>query len=180
MEQESIPEDKRRFALNLDCRYVKQYHEVSFSVAAEAIREADLDTIAAAFHVEHKRMYGYSLEDEGVAIELINVRLRATGLTEKPAYTEEDYAGKDAGTALKGERGVYVPEELSFRQVCVYDGHKTRHGNVIEGPALIEQVNTTLLLTATYDCVCDKHGSFVVFRRGREDRLPSTLREMLS
>ena len=64
--------------------------------------------------------------------------------------------------------------------VPVYDGHKTRHGHRIEGPALIEQVNTTLLLTLEYDCVCDRHGSFVVYMRGGEDRLPTTIREMLS
>ena len=125
-------------------------------------------------------MYGYSLEDEGAPIELINVRLRASGLTEKPAYTEEAYAGKDADAAVKGERPMYVPEESAYRSVPVYDGHKTRYGNVIAGPALIEQVNTTILVTSSFDCICDNRGSFVVFQKGRDDTLPSALREMLS
>ncbi len=178
--QESIPEQRRRFSLILDCRYVKQYHEVSLPVALDTIHAADASTIAAAFHVEHKRMYGYSLEEEGAPIELINVRLRATGLTEKPAYAEEPYAGRDAGDALKGERRAYVPEDRASRFVSVYDGHKTRHGNHIAGPALIEQVNTTLLLTASYDCLCDSYGSFVVYRKGHEDRLSAPLQEMLT
>jgi N-methylhydantoinase A len=53
------------------------------------------------------------------------------------------------------------------------------HGNHIAGPALIEQVNTTLLLTDSYDCLCDKYGSFVVYRKGHQTRLSSALQEML-
>jgi len=176
--EESIPREKRRFSLNLDCRYVKQYHEVSFPVAIETVRAADASVIAEAFHLEHDRMYGYSLRDEDAPIELINVRLRAVGLTEKPSYAKEAYAGKEAATALKCERPIYIPEDRTFRSVPVYDGHKTRHGNCIAGPSLIEQVNTTLLVSASYDCICDRYGSFVVFQKGRRDRLGPALQEM--
>ena len=178
--RESIPEDRRRFTLHLDCRYVKQYHEVSLPVAVDTVQRGDANAIAAAFHVEHQRMYGYSLEEEAAPIELINVRVRATGLTEKPAYAEEPDAGRDAGDALKGERPVYIPEQGALRSVSVYDGHKLRHGNYIPGPAVIEQVNTTLLLTSSYDCLCDQLGSFVVYRKEQESRLSAALREMLA
>jgi N-methylhydantoinase A len=178
--QENIPERRRRFSLNLDCRYVKQYHEVSFPVPMETVRDADAHTVAAAFHAEHQRMYGYSLEREGTPIELINVRVRATGLTEKPAHAEEPYSGPDASSTIKGERPIYELEEQASRFVSVYDGHKTRYGHRMAGPAVIEQVNTTLLLTAGYDCICDPYGSFVVYRRGREDCLSAQLREKIT
>ena len=110
-------------------------------------------------------------------IELVNVRIRTIGLVEKPGYAEESYAGEDAGAALKGERPVYVPEDFAMRPLPVYDGRMTRHGNRIAGPALFEQVNTTLFLSASYDCVCDKYGSFAVFRKGEESRLASVLSE---
>lgn len=178
LEQESIPAERREYVVNLDCRYLKQYHEVSFPVSLDAIRGGDADGIAAAFHVEHKRMYGYSLEEDGI-VELINARVRASGLTEKPAYKDEPFAGTDASEALKGERAAYVPESESMTSMPVYDGHKARHGHHIVGPAIIEQVNTTLLLTASFSCICDKFGSFVVYANGREDSLSSTLQEML-
>ncbi len=177
--REGIPDDRRRFSLKLDCRYVKQYHEVSFPVALEAVRAADATAIAELFHAEHKRLYGYSLEGESAPIELINVRLRAVGVTEKPSYVEEDRAGPDAAPARKGERTVYIPEDREPRSVAVYDGHKTRHGNYIVGPAIIEQVNTTLFLSASYACLCDRYGSFVVFEKGRESRLTPGLQERM-
>jgi N-methylhydantoinase A len=167
--EEKIPEENRRFQLRLDCRYVKQYHEVSIDVPFEAVRKGDAGPVAAAFHAEHNRMYGYSLETERTSIELINIRLRAVGVTEKPRYSEEEFGGRDASAAMKGERTAYIPEEKTFRPIPVYDGHATRFGNFIAGPALIEQVNTTLFLSGAFDCVSDRYGSFVAYLKGRED-----------
>ncbi len=175
--EERIPEAERSFAASFDCRYTKQYHEVSFPVALDAIRGAQAQAIEAAFHAEHDRMYGYSLEDEGAPVEVINLRLQAVGHTEKPRYREEAYAGEDPSAAVKGERSLYVPEEASFRPVPIYDGHLTRFGHRIAGPALIEQVNTAILLSASYDCVCDRYGSFAVHGKGREDLVASALGE---
>jgi N-methylhydantoinase A len=177
--EECIPEADRVFTLKLDCRYVKQYHEVSFPVTVEQVRRGDAEAIAATFHVEHKGMYGYALEDACVPIELINVRVRAVGVTRKPDFPREPNAGPDAAAALKGERRAYSPHDRSSKPVPVYDGHRTRHGNHIRGPALVEQVNTTLLLTDAHDCVCDASGSFVAYRRGQEHTLPPALKELV-
>ena len=114
-------------------------------------------------------MYGYSLEDQGTLIELINVRVRALGITEKPSSAAEAYAGEDPESARKGDRDVYLPESGEIERVPVYDGHITRHGNLISGPAIVEQVNTTLFLSPSFDCRCDSRGSFVVYSKGRED-----------
>ncbi|NOY05911.1 MAG: hydantoinase/oxoprolinase family protein, partial [Chlorobi bacterium] len=167
--EEHIPEDRRKYYLNLDCRYVKQYHEVSLPVEMDMVLGADMESISTRFHAEHNRLFGYSLEEDGTPIELINVRLRAVGVTEKPAMVEDEYAGEDASAALKGEREVYLPERGTFETVPVYDGHRTRFGNRIQGPAIIEQVNTTLFLSEQYDCVCDPYGSFSVYRKGKEE-----------
>jgi hypothetical protein len=51
----------------------------------------------------------------------------------------------------------------------------TLRGNAL----LVEQVNTTLLLSAAHDCVCDDRGSFVAYRKGREERLPDALQELI-
>lgn len=167
--EEKIPADRRRFEIRLDCRYLKQFHEVSFPAPREAIQNRDAAAIKAAFHAEHNRMYGYSLEEQGTPVEIINVRLQAVGATDKPAYAEDAYAGDDPAVALKGERAIYVPEDGTQATVKVYDGHKTRFGHRIAGPAMIEQENTAILVSAAYDCICDRYGSFAVYLKGRED-----------
>jgi len=103
--------------------------------------------------------------------------VRATGMIDKLESAAEPIAESDASAALKGERVIYIPEERGTRRVPVYDGHRTRHGNRITGPAVIEQVNTTVLLTASNDCFCDRYGSFVVYRKGREECVAHALEE---
>ncbi len=71
---------------------------------------------------------------------------------------------------------MWVPEERGFRPVPVFDGQRLRHGNRIAGPALVEQRNTTLFVSGSFDLVVDALGSFLVYRRGREDVVPEPLR----
>ncbi len=96
-------------------------------------------------------------------------------MTEKPAFEKDAFAGADPSSALKGEREIVVPETAERTPVAVYDGHATRFGHRIPGPAIIEQRNTSILVTASYDCVCDAYGSFALYRKGREDLVQSIL-----
>jgi N-methylhydantoinase A len=164
--REHIDAQRMRFEAVLDMRYVKQYHEVSCPVAIEAIAEGNLTKLVEGFHDEHNRLYGYSLEGEGTPVELINVRLSAIGVTDKPNFETEEAAGPDPSSALKNRRRIFVPEEEDFKEVPVHDGHVLKHGMKIEGPALIEQVNTTVFVSAAFDTFCDAMGSFVVHRKG--------------
>jgi N-methylhydantoinase A len=174
--EERIPGARRRVELRLDCRYVKQFHEVSVPVPLQAIVEHDTAAVARAFHDEHLRLYGYSLEAEGSPVEIINVRLQAIGATDRPNYRSEADSGGDASAALKGRRSAYVAERDAFAQVPVYDGHRMRCGHRIEGPALVEQQTTAIVISAGYDCVVDTLGSFVLYAKGREDLLAGSVR----
>jgi N-methylhydantoinase A len=176
LQQEQVPPELRQFRVRFDCRYVKQYHEVSFDVAREWIARRDGEAIARAFHDVHNRSFGYSLETERTPIEIINVRLQAVGATEQPDYPVEDDSGEDAGGALKGKRSAYIPEKGAFASVVVYDGHRLRCGNRIAGPALIETVTTTALVSESFDCMVDCYRSFVLYRKGRQDLAGSTHR----
>ncbi len=167
--EERIAEARRRSQIKLDCRYIKQYHEVSFLVPREAIARGDVTAIARAFHAEHNRLYGYSLESEGTPIEIINVRVQAIGGIDPPGYREEPRAGTSAERAIKGHRAVYLPETNAFAEVPVYDGHALVHGNRLTGPAMIEEETTAIFVSQGFDCVVDAYGSFVLYRKGRED-----------
>ncbi len=170
---ERIPPARRRVELRLDCRYIKQYHEVSVPVPIDAIGQHDAGAIASAFNAEHLRLYGYSLQAERTPVEIINVRLQAIGATDRPSYRSEALGSPDASAALKGRRSSYVAERNAFAQVPVYDGHRMRCGHRITGPALIEQQTTAIVVSDTYDCVVDAFGSFVLYAKGREDLVAS-------
>ncbi len=177
LDEERVPAAQRRTQLKLDCRYIRQYHEVSFVVPRERVAARDAAGIAKLFHAEHERLYGYSLEQEATPIEIINVRVQAIGSTSKPGYRKDDWQGADSAHTLKGRRAVYVPARQAFAEVPIHDGHAMRHGNRVEGPAMIEQVTTAIFVDASFDCVVDALGSFVLYRKGREDLVRAALGE---
>ena len=171
--EERIAPARRRIELRLDCRYLKQYHEVSVAVPLAVIAARDAAAIAAAFHAEHLRLYGYSLQAEGTAIEIINLRLQAIGATERPAYRSETAGDADASAALKGRREAYIPERDAFDNVPVYDGHAMRCGHRIAGPAIVEQQTTAIFVSDAFDCTVDALGSFIVHARIAPDAAPA-------
>jgi N-methylhydantoinase A len=159
---EGIPAERRRFRFSLDLRYFGQYHEVTVEADAEDVRAPNLERIRQGFHREHNRLYGYDLEQEGTGVEMVNLRMSAVGLTEKPSFREEPFQGEDPSECLKGERPVFLPDERDYRSVPVYDGNRMGHGNRLEGPAVIEQVNTAIFVPVGHGLVCDPFGSYVL------------------
>jgi N-methylhydantoinase A len=172
---ERVPESARRFELRLDCRYQKQYHEVSVPVPLAVIDRRDTAQVARAFHDEHRRLYGYTLEAEASPVEIINLRLQAIGRTERPQVPHQPRGAADASAALKGRRSLYVPERDAFAEVPVYDGTPLRHGHRLAGPALIELPTTAIFASDGYDVLVDALGSFVLHAKGREDLVAAAL-----
>lgn len=168
LSSENIPEKNIEYIHSLDMRYVKQYHEVNVELTYDEKENGDFDSIAKRFHLEHNKLYGYSLEEEGTPVELINMRLTCIGKTEKPRFIEEEYDGEDPSGAIKNRRKVYLPNKKEFEEAPVYDGFKLKFGNKVEGPAIIEQVNTTTFVTPEYDVICDKYGSYTMYLKSRE------------
>jgi len=175
LKSEHIPEDSIQHIHSLDMRYVKQYHEVNIKITQEEVEKGDIESIALKFHPEHNRLYGYSLEEEGTPIELINLRLSSIGKTAKPEFRQEKYDQENPSRALKKRRQVYLPLKNVFEETPVYDGHKLGYGNKIEGPALIEQVNTTTFVTPEYNVICDRYGSYTMYLKTKEREIKEKL-----
>jgi N-methylhydantoinase A len=168
---EGISRDRINYQISVDLRYVKQYHEVNLKITAEELQQGTLDLVAAGFHQQHNKLYGYSLENEDTAIELINLRLICIGKTQKPAFRQENYDGADPSGAVKYCRKIFLPLQKHTKEVDVYDGLRLKFGNKISGPAMIEQVNTTTFVTPEYGLMVDKYGSYTMYLKGMEEEV---------
>ena len=175
LKSERIPENAIQHIYSVDLRYVKQYHEVNVGITRKDIEDGNIERIANQFHPEHNRLYGYSLEEQETPIELINLRLLSVGKTVKPKFSEEEFVGTDSSNAFKQNRMIYFPLEETFAEVPVYDGHKMMCGNRVEGPAVIEQVNTTTFVTPEYNVLCDQYGSYTVYLKEKEKEIQKKL-----
>jgi N-methylhydantoinase A len=169
LKSEGIPAERISHHLQLDLRYIRQYHEVSVDLSLDEVERGDVAAVAKRFHQAHDALYGYSLEDRGTPVELINLRLTAVGDTEKPNLVPEEYAGEDPEAAFKRTRSVYLPQQKEFAEVSVYDGFALKYGNRLQGPCVIEQVNTTTFVSPEFDVVVDRLGTYTIYLREREE-----------
>ncbi len=161
--EEGVSPDRIALYPILDMRYVGQYHEVQLEATWEDVVNFRMEKIFDLFHKEHNRQFGYSLKEEGTELELINVRLRIVGTTERPEFQATNIKPVTAKSAIKEHREVYIPELNVMKLVPVYDGDKPIFGAKIDGPCMIEKITTSVFVSGNYNCLVDGMGSFIVY-----------------
>ena len=127
-----------------DVKFAGQSFEISMTWPAGAIAEGDRERLAAEFVAEYERVYGAGSAWDGFPIELHTARVVASGKTVKPPLAS---AGAEASAAEPvGERKVFLGDrELT---AAVYDGAALTPGQALEGLAIVDDVDTTLLVPA--------------------------------
>ena len=153
---------QRRLRCRLELRYAGQYHEVDVEVPATAIEALDWLRVRTLFDDRHERLYGYSLRDPRVGVELINLRLVAVGVTGKPRLRREPRCRGSFAPARVGRRDVYLGPKRGFRTVPVFAGEQLHHGQAQAGPAIIELPNTSIVVPPRARASVDALGHFWV------------------
>ena len=166
---EGIAEPLRRFVHTVELRYLGQYHEVPVEATEAQLRGGSWDAIREAFHDRHDRLFGYALREDDAVVELVSIRISALGRTEKPPSVNEPLSDAGVEHLRKGERSVYQPESGRFAPTPVYDGDRLRHGNRLEGPAIIEKVTTSIFVPAGFTLAVDALGGCVLEDRAIEE-----------
>jgi N-methylhydantoinase A len=151
----------------MDLRYLGQHHEVPVVVPAGEITPETLPEIAQRFHEAHERLYLYS-EPES-PLESINVRLTGVGAIPKTPLVSWPAGGADARGAVKATRPAYFGEAGGWIDTTVYDGSKLQAGNHIEGPAIIEEITTTIVLYPNDLAEIDRLGNVVIEVNGKNE-----------
>jgi len=91
-------------------------------------------------------LYGEGAAFREAGIELVTFRASATGITPKVALRSYARDGIDPSAALRDTRPVFFDKYGDFVPTKVFDGHKLRAGNIVEGPAVIEYAGTTVVV----------------------------------
>jgi N-methylhydantoinase A len=155
---EGVSDDRIEIDFAADLRYVGQFNEVEVPSTGGEVAPEVLDAMVAAFHERHDTLYGYSMP--GAPIELINLRVSARGVTDKPQFSTVEAGGEDPSAAKRGERSAYFEGE--FVDVPVYDALRLVNGNVVTGPAIVDQPTTTIVVPPGFQLVCDHYNNFLM------------------
>ncbi len=162
-------ESRMRMVYAADVRYLGQHNEITVDFELADFKQRGIELLCELFHDAHDRLYGYSLKRSDTEMEIINLRLTALGITQKPTVEKMALGDADASASLKGTRQVYIPGEKAFSEIPVYDGDVLQYGNRASGPAIIEQVTTTTFVPPEYDFIVDSAGTFSLFLRQTGD-----------
>ena len=126
-------------------KYYGGFEAVPLSIVIEGRRfdESALDSALARFASEREREYNYVLDE--IPVELQLIRLVAHGLIDPPSMRQSDDSGT-AAAAETGTRDVFFEEEKGFVSTKVYDRDRLLPGARLEGPAIVEQMDSTVLI----------------------------------
>ena len=94
-------------------------------------------------------------------MEAINVRLTGIGQIPKTPLTPWP-TGADASSAVKEHRNAYFGEAKGWVSTPIYDGSRLLAGNRIEGPAIVEEVTTTIVINPNDIAVIDHLGNVII------------------
>jgi N-methylhydantoinase A len=157
LERDGVPPAERRMLRSADLRYHGQSFELPVTVPPGPLTATDVERLRRDFHAQHERAYGYAAPED--AVELVNVRLAAIGVTPKPRRAPLPEGGSSAAPALKGRRDVWFAEVDGFRATRVLDRGKLLRGNLIDGPAIVEEPDARTLVQPGRSAAVDHHGT---------------------
>ena len=157
--RDGFDRDRISIRRSLDMRYVGQVHECTVDIDPFAIDEATLGTLIEAFHARHEELYTYS-ERQSV-VEIVNVESAIWGRVDRPNRMTVA-AGKGAASALEGTRPMIFDVSAKPQDVPVYAGGRLGAGDRIIGPAVIEEVTTTLVIEPGWEAELHESGVYLV------------------
>lgn len=137
------PEDST-LQRSADMRYVGQDYELAVPVPAGSLDRLQMASLVESFHAEHERVHGYASPD--VPVEIASLRLVANAKVSKPHFDRQETTGPDPWRALAGDRQVYFEEAGGFVECPVYDRRRLLPGNCLQGPAILEQMDSTTVI----------------------------------
>jgi N-methylhydantoinase A len=143
-------------AYSADLRYVGQAFQIEVPIEEAWLDEASTERLRAAFHDRHERLYAHA--DRSADVELIDLRATITGTTPKPelkAVALGQGAAKPAG-----RRPIHYRKQRY--DAAVYHRRDLLAGQYLDGPAIVEQEDTTTLAPAGFRASVDAFGNLVI------------------
>ena len=150
-----------RIKRSLDMRYVGQVHECTVEIDTFKVDATSIGKIIAAFHKRHEQLYTYA--EPNSTVEVVNIESTVYGVVEKPGRMSIG-AGASPDKALKGHREAVFTADGKRIRTPIYDGTPLGAGATIHGPAVIEEVTTTIVIEPGWTARLDESGSYLITR----------------
>jgi N-methylhydantoinase A len=163
---ENMAPEHRRIERLADVRYPHQGYELQVPIAnGRALTRDDLDAVELSFHDLHKRLYGYALDAS--AVQIVNVRVAAIGALPPLALPELNASAVDPRAYTR--RRVYVDDTSGYVDCPAFRRDALGVGSAIAGPAVVDQLDSTIFLRPGWRAHVDRTGNLIARRTEDSD-----------
>jgi N-methylhydantoinase A len=154
--------DPMHVTREVDVRYAGQGFELRVPVGSWPLDSNEKASITRRFHELHRQLRGHSAEAE--PLEIVSYRLRAQIPVPQyqPPPADEPGCAEPSGLARASQRGVSFGHERAPESTCVWRREHLRYGNVLAGPAIVEQVDATTVIPPNWAARLDAFGNLVL------------------
>ena len=159
LEGEGVDEKDKQFDLYADCRYYLQNIQIPCRFEYDELEGEDSTFLRGRFEDTHKQRYNFELPDS--PLEIATLRVVGRGTIAGVTLTEsENRAGDDASGAVMRTDKAYF--EGGWMETRIYDRNELRSGNVVDGPAIVQQDDTTTVIEPGYRGAVDRFGNILI------------------
>ncbi|OPX38700.1 MAG: hypothetical protein B1H11_04225 [Desulfobacteraceae bacterium 4484_190.1] len=155
--KEGIAEEDRVIVRTMNVQYFGQFRGIEVEWPSGPITEESIAEGVKNFHREHRARYGHS--DEDYPYLFSSWGLSAIGKIPPVVVTTLEKSGADASEAVKAKRKAYF--DKGFVETTIYDGDKLNAGNVMQGPCIIEERMTNIVVPPGFIVQVDDYGNYV-------------------
>ena len=161
LKEAGVRPEEMIFERTADLRYVGQGYEINVPIPGKTLGAEDAESIEDSFWKEYNRLYGRYVKN--VSVEGVNWRVWAHGLIPEVVLKTSELATRGAfEDAVKGTRRVYFPERKDFLETSVYDRYLLKPGDSFQGPAIMEERESTAVAGPDSFCSVDKFGNVII------------------
>ncbi|MCI0337376.1 MAG: hydantoinase/oxoprolinase family protein [Acidobacteria bacterium] len=162
LEHERIPAKNQKVNYQIDLRYYRQGYEFPIDIDLRSLdSDKGFERILADFKRIHEQNYGFNIDH---LVEVVNLRAVGIGIVPKLELSKARGGGADASRAMVEEHKIYYQGE--FINAPIYDRYKLRPGNVIQGPAVIVQNDSTTLILPKHHGKVDAYQNILIHPDG--------------
>ena len=170
LDGEGFPRDQQRTQRTADLRYVGQAFEVRVPVADGHLDAEGSEEVARSFHAAHRRLYGYDFADDPrQSVEWVNLRVSGIGPIRRPEMVRLDPREGGTDRAVTGSRRVFFdavqPSPSSagdWLDTPTYDRLLLAPGDVVSGPAIVEEFGSTVPVHPGFAATVDAYGNLLL------------------
>ncbi|TCM50455.1 hypothetical protein EV648_102499 [Kribbella sp. VKM Ac-2568] len=157
--EQDVAEEDQRIVYSVDLRYHGQGFEIPVPVDLDTFdgNGSGVAELRAAFDAEHQRLFSFVLEAEQ---ELVTARATAHGPKPEVAAPELEAGDKDPVHALRTHSSIWV--EGAEMTAGIYDRALLRAGNVVTGPAIVTEMDSTTLVLPGHAATVHRSGSLLI------------------